>query len=74
MIFMGILSCGEREEALPQLRGRWEDCIVLASLRDATLRERGVEWLSRGLRPLATCCDPFGIETIEPPPCSSHLL
>lgn len=74
MIFMGILSHGEREGALPQIRGRWECRMVLASLRDATLRERGVEWLSRGLRPLATCCDPFGIEVIEAPPCSSHLL
>lgn len=64
MIFMGILSCGERERALPWIRRRWEVCIMLASLRDATLRELGVEWLSRGLRPLATCCDPFGIETV----------
>jgi len=34
---------------------------VLACLRHAPVRRGWVDTLSRGLRPLATFCDPFGI-------------
>ena len=34
---------------------------MLACLRHAPVRRGWVDTLSRGLRPLATFCDPFGI-------------
>ncbi len=43
----------------------WALRMVLACLRHATLNEGWVASFPRGIRPLATFCDPFGIELEE---------